>query len=172
MVEGDCESRAAGLPVARIGVGGPTMRILKATITTATLAFACTTPVVPPRDPGGVARSCPLGVAGAQVSVEDTQDGIAMTFLSQENAFVLRERVRDAAAMHGPGGRRGYGHRGEHGDGGEHGLQPVQLPPARAAVTEIDGGARLSLVPSDAADVERLRAKVRERAKAMQTSCR
>jgi hypothetical protein len=103
--------------------------------------------------------------------VEDTTDGIALTFVSESSERIeeLQERVRDAAGLHGPFGRRGRGHRGRHGSGGHHGLQAATLPPSRALIDIVPEGARLTLEPLHASDLEVLRARVRVRAASMTT---
>lgn len=115
-------------------------------------------------------RGCPLGVPGAIVSVQDTDDGVALAFVSADKPVELRERVHYAAAQHGPAQKLGLGHDGKHGDGGDHGLQAFQMPPMYAGVEDLDKGARLVLTPVDAADRDALRAKARERAEHMMTS--
>ena len=115
-------------------------------------------------------RGCPLGVQGARVTVEDTDDGVAMTFTSPDKVDEMRSRTLGAAAMYGPR-RLGEGHEGQHAQGGHHGLQPMQMPPATAKVDWVPGGARLRLVPADPNDIAALRAHARERANAMSTRC-
>jgi hypothetical protein len=46
----------------------------------------------------------------------------------------------------------------------------MQAPTARSAAEDIDGGARIRFVPADPAEKELLRAKLRERATAMNTA--
>lgn len=116
---------------------------------------------------------CPLGVAGAKVSVEEVPDGIVLRFTSADNAKEMRERANDAAAQHGPGQGMGLGHDGRHGDGAAHGLQLMQAPPSRTVATDIEGGASIHVVPSAETDKTELRAKLRERAAAMNAmACR
>lgn len=115
-------------------------------------------------------RPCPLGVEGAQVTVEDTSDGVALTFTSKDKADELRTRARSSAAMYGPR-KAGEGHEGKHAQGGHHGLQPMQMPPAFASTEDVEGGARIRLSPVEPNDLGALRAKARERATAMSQSC-
>jgi hypothetical protein len=110
---------------------------------------------------------CPLGVAGAKVGVEEVPDGIVLRFTSTDKAKEMRERANDAAAQHGPGQGMGLGHDGRHGDGAAHGLQLMQAPPSRSVATDIEGGASIHFVPSADTDKIELRAKLRERAAAM-----
>jgi hypothetical protein len=121
--------------------------------------------------------ACPFGVTGAEVLVSDTADGVVMTFKARADKLDdLRERVADAAAMHGPGEQLGKGHDAsmpgaKHGDGGNHGLKAMQFPPMRAVMDRTEGGATLTLTAQVPADVPALQAKARERAKAMAEAC-
>ncbi len=117
---------------------------------------------------------CPLGVSGALATVDDTADGVGITFLvASDRLDELRIRARHAAAMHGPDAHLGPGHAGEHGTGGQHGLQAMQLPPSRATTNDVEAGARILLVPVDPADREALVAKVHEGVRRMNVSaCR
>jgi hypothetical protein len=131
----------------------------------------------PPRSTASVtnadATPCPLGVRGAHVIVEDTEVGVTMTFTAPATDLPdLRERARDAAAMHGPGQHLGKGHDGQHFTGGDHGLKAMQLPPSFAGEEDIDGGARIRFMPADPADLDLLRTRIRERAGAMMNACR
>lgn len=122
-------------------------------------------------------RACPFGVDGAEVLVEDTNDGATMTFTTTPDKLDdLRERVADAAAMHGPGEQVGKGHEpsmpgARHGDGDNHGLKAMQFPPMRAVADKVDGGMKLTLSAQDPADAQAIQGKARERAKAMAASC-
>jgi hypothetical protein len=122
-------------------------------------------------------QSCPFGVRGAEVLVTDTADGAVMTFtVTPDKLDDLRERVADAAAMHGPGEQVGKGHDpgtpgARHGDGGNHGLKAMQFPPMRAVAEKMENGTKLTLTAQVPADAPALQAKARERAKAMAESC-
>jgi hypothetical protein len=121
---------------------------------------------------GEIPRGCPLGVPGARVWAEDVPSGIVLSFVSADRPDEMRARARDAAAQCGPGSKLGQGHAGKHGEGGTHGLQMMQAPPAYSGAVDIEGGARIHFVAVDPADVELLRAKLRERADRMNaTSC-
>jgi hypothetical protein len=140
------------------------------------LAAACTSSqsTSPTLTQGEAPRGCPLGVPGATVTAEDTADGIALTFTSSKDRVdEMRARARESAAQHGPGERLGLGHDGRHGHGGEHGLQTFQAPPSRSVAEDTENGARIRFVPADPADTDALRAKLRERADAMNAaSCK
>ncbi|MBS2018862.1 MAG: hypothetical protein JST00_38700 [Deltaproteobacteria bacterium] len=134
---------------------------------------ACTTGNAPPPSltHGDVPVTCPLGVRDTTVTVVDVPNGVVLTFQAPpERLGELRERAVDAAGYHGPGERVGKGHDGVHGNGGDHGLQISQLPPLRALAENVEGGARITLVPTVAEDLEKLRTKVRARAAAMNAS--
>jgi len=140
------------------------------------LLVGCT--AAEPAQPPASARKeavvgCPLGVAGGKVSVEEVPDGIVLRFTSADKAKEMRERANDAAAQHGPGQGMGLGHEGRHGDGAAHGLQLMQAPPSRSVATDIEGGASIHFAPSSETDKTELRAKLRERAAAMNAmACR
>ena len=133
------------------------------------LLAACTTAQnqAPTLTQAEAPRGCALGVAGATVVAEDTEGGIALTFTSKDRPHEIRERANDTAAQHGPGERLGRGHDGQHGSGGDHGLQMAQAPAARSVADDIENGARVRFVPVDPAEKETLRAKLRDRARAM-----
>jgi len=138
----------------------------------AIMVHGCASPPLPLRPPPPVApakAACPLGVDGATVVAEDTLDGAALVFASPGDGNELRERARRSASMRGPYGHRGLGHDGHHGGGGHHGLQAASLPAARATARDVRDGARIDLVPTYPADLDALRAAVRERASRMTT---
>jgi hypothetical protein len=115
---------------------------------------------------------CALGVDGAEVAVEDTPRGVALTFTAAPDKLdELRARVQHAANMYGPR-KAGVGHDGQHGSGGHHGLMPMQMPPAYALAEDVDGGMKLRLFPVDEGDLAAIRGRARERAIAMWNGCR
>lgn len=128
---------------------------------------------------GGMAmQNCPMAVPGTQVSTADTQDGESITFTtSPEHAAELRARVHAMADMHNRH-HQGEGMQGTHGDmghgdmmgsgGSEH--MAMMPPPSRAAVEDLDGGARIVVTPTAPADLDRLRSSVRAHAGHMQES--
>lgn len=118
----------------------------------------------------GAHVTCPLGVPHARVAVDNTSDGVALTFTADERVSELRTRARYAAAMYGPGVKAGLGHDGEHAHGGHHGLRSMQLPPYRATVTDVEAGVRMVLVPEDAADRDVLTAKAHDGVQKMMTA--
>lgn len=116
--------------------------------------------------------SCPLGVDGARIVYEDIDGGARLTLTAPPDKLDdLRRRARDAAAIHGPGQHLGEGHEGHHAMGDNHGLKAMQMPPATGSEQDLEGGARIDLVPRDPADLDALRAKARTRARELMASC-
>lgn len=88
-----------------------------------------------------------MQVAGTRVTAQDTQDGVAVVFTTSGDVAQLRERVHEMAAMH------------------EHMM--MRAVPSTARAEDIDGGARIVLVPKDAAQLTELRAHVHAHAEQM-----
>jgi hypothetical protein len=128
-------------------------------------------PIDPTTTAATAAVGCPLGVEGARVTVEDTADGVALTFTTLSRVDELRTRARTAAEMHGAAQQQGTGHDGLHGQGGHHGLHAMHLPPATGTVQDVADGARILLVPLDLADLARLREHARDGAARVQKVC-
>ena len=55
------------------------------------------------------ARTCPLGVVGARVSLHDRDDGVDVTFTADRNVEQLRRRVRNQAADTDPALTKDWG---------------------------------------------------------------
>jgi hypothetical protein len=124
----------------------------------------------PPGDPVAIVprpddrhAGCPLGVPDTKVEIADTKEGVLLTFTTWNRIDELRRRVRDAAAMHGPQAHLGLGHAGQHGLGQGHGLRLTDMPVGRAAVEDVELGARLRLDAVDGARVGELRSLIRTR---------
>ena len=124
---------------------------------------------------------CPMAVPGTTVSAQDTQAGEALTFATNSGQVAeLRRRVRAMVDMHNrhhAGGETmgGMGHGGMMGGGSApghgqmHGDHHVMMPPpSRASVEDVEGGARIALVPQDPAAIEQLRSAVQMHAEHMQ----
>lgn len=129
--------------------------------------------------------ACPMAVPGTQLAAAETRDGEAVTFTTTpDRAAELRTRVRAMAEMHnrhhqggdGMGGMHGGLHHGEMMGGGSMGssgggdAMAMMPPPSRAAVEDVEGGARLIVTPNDPSDLDRLRSAVRMHAEHMQQS--
>ncbi len=127
-------------------------------------------------------EACPMAVPGTQVAVTETRDGEAVTFTtSPDQAGELRARVHAMADMHNRhhqdgrgmemhggmhhGSMMGGGSMGSSGGGGD--AMAMMPPPSRAAVEDVEGGARLVVTPNDPADLDRLRSTVRMHAERM-----
>ena len=111
-----------------------------------------------------IVRACPLGVPETRVEVVDTPEGADAIFTTTSGHVAeLRRRVRDQAAMHGPDTHMGLGHGGVHGTSHNHGMRVWDMPAQGASAVDLDAGARLHVVASDAAHVAELQARVRER---------
>lgn len=116
--------------------------------------------------------ACPMVIEGADVTVSDTEGGVALTFTADEAELTdLRQRVRHLARMYEM--HRGHGsmmwhHMGRHGmGGGRHGMGMGHMPGhgpmpgASTRLTDIEGGVRLELTPTDPSQLEALREQVR-----------
>jgi hypothetical protein len=117
---------------------------------------------------------CPMGVQGADVTVADTDGGVALTFTTDAgNVADLRTSVKKMAQMyethHGYVGMmwdhmgdEGLG-RGGSGMGGENMGHMARrgMPAARNTVTDTIKGARLAFWPTDPAQLDALRTHVR-----------
>lgn len=123
---------------------------------------------------GAMADMCPMEVPGTQVSVADTQDGVAVAFMTSGDVAQVRQRVHGMAAMHekmmsgggmmgsggmGSGGMMGSGSGGMMGSG-----HMMKMVDSTAQAEDIDGGARIVLTPKDPAKLAELRDHVREHA--------
>ena len=94
---------------------------------------------------------CPLALPGAQLRSEVTADGVALVFTTGGgDPTELRDRVQRMADHH----------------------NAAAAPDSRAAVEEIDGGARVVFTPSDPARVGVLREEIRVHGREMaSTGC-
>lgn len=132
---------------------------------------ACAETTPPPNDPGTVAATpdakttCPLGMQGTQITVNDAPDGADVLFTTKRNLSELRQRVSAQAVIHGPGQHAGLGHNGVHSGARTHGLRLSEIEfPVHVTATNVDGGARIHVVPERHADVDKLQHEIRERA--------
>lgn len=118
---------------------------------------------------------CPMVVQGTDVSVVDTDGGVALAFTTDAGDVAeLRTRVRSMAQMYGMhrgqggmmwhhmgGAGMGHGGRGMGGAGMGHMAGRGPMPAASDTVTDTDQGARLELRPTDPSQLEDLREHVR-----------
>ncbi len=165
----------AGLAVAFTTMGGACM----AGHTASSAGPSPSQAVNAPGEMEGMPMSaCPMAVPGTQLAVADTPEGEAVTFTTApDRAAELRGRVHAMADMHNShhqgggmeGMHGGMQHGGMMGGGsmGSTGRDAMMPPPSRAAVEDVEGGARLVVTPNDPADLERLRSTVRMHAERM-----
>jgi hypothetical protein len=116
-------------------------------------------------------------MAGAKVNATDTANGIAVEFTTSGDVAALRTHVHKMADMHNGmapheggemhGGMGSGEMHGGMGSGGMHEMHGMKMVPSRATVEDIDGGARIVLVPNDPAQLADLRTHVREHAAMM-----
>jgi hypothetical protein len=137
---------------------------------------------------------CPMKVPGVTVSTSDVEGGVSVVFTtSTGDVGDLRARVRRMAEMHGrhgggmheggghmnhgPDAGAGHGMMRDKPDGGagEHGMMEGCMMAKRgmhaasATVEDVEGGARLTLKPKDAAGLDSLRAHVQQCRERMQS---
>lgn len=102
--------------------------------------------------------TCPFGVRGARVKMEDVEGGVVLTMRAFGDVGDIRRRARDAAAMYGAGARRGAGHHGKHGGGEQHGIGLAHLGvPVTAVAEDTPDGARILVKPKVPGDLEKMR---------------
>ena len=128
--------------------------------------------------------SCPVTVPGTSVSVEDTNTGAALVFVTTSDVAELRKRVATMAQMHNdqhgsmgplPDGRGAEGGHAGHdmgGGGGEHaghdmsggkhaghagGMIGVH---SKASASDVEGGAKIEFTAGPA-DVAKLQGELR-----------
>jgi hypothetical protein len=141
--------------------------------------FACggggtttpTTPTTPASDP-----ACPVQVAGTSVTVEDTDTGAALVFVTTGDVADVRKRAAVMAQKHnehhlamGPlpdgtntGGGHDHAHHHDHGTGHDgHGKGGGMIAVhSKATTSEITGGIKLAFV-ANAPDVGKLQSELR-----------
>jgi hypothetical protein len=104
----------------------------------------------------GMMQSCPMSVSGAEVAVENTNDGISVTITTTSGDVAeLRTRVESMAKMHTAASNEA--------------MMRERMIPFTVKVEEIEKGARLTLTPNDPARLEEFRTKVRQHAERMKT---
>ncbi len=116
----------------------------------------------------GMMGMCPMKVPGTVVTAANTEHGVAISFTTRTGDVAeLRRRARHMAEMHdrhgmmnGRGGMMG-GTSESSDASGEKGM-PMRMVPATPSVEDIEGGARIVLVPKDPAQLAELRQHVRD----------
>jgi hypothetical protein len=98
-------------------------------------------------------QSCPMKVTGADVSVADVENGVAVTITTKSGDIAeLRRRTENMAKMHS-----GSTSADMHG----------QMMSFTVKYEEVPNGARLTLTPKDSAQLSDFRSKVRQHAEQM-----
>ncbi len=115
---------------------------------------------------------CPTNVAGTEVVVEDTVDGVAIRFTNPAQTDEVRRLTQNIAEIHdvrrvGGGAGAHAGHGGMHHGGMAH--QGMDMPAHTARVQNVDDGALLVFTPVSAGDLEKVRAQTRTLANRMQS---
>lgn len=112
---------------------------------------------------------CPMKVPGTVAAVTDTKDGVAISFTTSAGDIAeLRRRVHHMAQMHDRhadmmGGRQGTTtERPATSAPGPMGSQKKMMVPSTATAEDIEGGARIVLVPKDPANLAELRQHARD----------
>jgi len=122
---------------------------------------------------GMMTGMCPMSVPGTTVQAVEAEGGAALAFTTQKSDQVgeLRSRLQRMATMHNGGHMMSAGmmtHGGGTNGGMMMGAGMAGMPVSTATAEDIDGGARLVLKPKDPAELEVLRAHVKEHAEQMQ----
>src|SRR5262245_24899353 len=98
-------------------------------------------------------QSCPMKVSGADLTVADVENGIAVTATTKSGDVAdLRRRTENMAKMHS-----------DSPTGNMHG----QMMSFSVKYEEVPNGARLTLKPKDLTQLEEFRAKVRQHVEQM-----
>jgi hypothetical protein len=159
------------------GINGPMSRPLLA------LLFACggsstATPVTPVAPQPAGDPACPVAVAGTSVTVEDTDTGAALVFVTTGDVADLRKRAALLAQKHndhhaamGPlpdGNDQAGGHEHNHDHGNQahdHAAMGSMIGVhSKAVVADVDGGTKVAFI-SGAADLGKLQTELRMHAK-------
>lgn len=114
---------------------------------------------------------CPMEVPDTQVSAVDEVNGATLTFTAPAQVAELQRRVHAMATMHNQHHAGGDTHQGQHSDGmmgGGNQMSGMMMPPSHATVFDLENGASIKLMPSNAADLPTLQAAARMHAQRMQ----
>jgi hypothetical protein len=146
------------------------------------LVCACGPAQKPDPRPDPIARqddpTCPVLVAGTSVTVEDTDQGAALVFVTTGDAAAVRMRATALAEMHNhhhasmtPGHDAHAGHEGhmQIPDSEAHVMKPMDAMAmgsmisihSTAAATEAPNGARVTFTAASADDVSKLQSELR-----------
>lgn len=127
-------------------------------------------PATPPAEPEAKAghrkmANCPSAVAGAKTAHAATADGVDVTITATAADAVaeIRSRAKHLVevAVKNPDAPK---HSGEGEGGGTLGQCPVVLNDTSLAMAEVEGGAKVTVKPNKAENLEWLKAEVASRA--------
>lgn len=107
---------------------------------------------------------CPMPVPGTLVAAADIENGAVLTFTTPDDVNELRLRVRRMADLHDEHPSRHRGREMATNPSGEPAAEHEAMPASSAEVEDVEGGARVTLIPKDSADLDELRAHAREHA--------
>lgn len=113
---------------------------------------------------GGHMQHCPTAVPGAKTEIQDTKDGVDITVTSKDAAKTeeIRKRAKHVteSAKAEP---TSVVHNGEGHGGGGLGLCEVVLKDTTVTEQDVDGGAKITVKPVKAVDLEWLKKETRSR---------
>jgi TusA-related sulfurtransferase len=113
--------------------------------------------------------NCPSAVAGARTAATDVDGGIALTITADDPKAA--QEIRDASAVQAkmgvPSDEEHELHTGEHGGPGTTGHCPVIHIDTMITITNVDGGARITILSANPGQTEALRRDVRRRVDAL-----
>jgi hypothetical protein len=106
---------------------------------------------------------CPTDLPGVTSTVADVDGGVALTITASDDRTVadIRERTTRAIDMSQRFGDAPQ--RGDGGGGGHRARCAAVMRGAKSDAKNIDGGTQITILATDAVDVMRVRADVRER---------
>jgi hypothetical protein len=128
--------------------------------------------------------NCPMAVSGTSVQAEDVEGGAALVFITTGDVDALRERVRNMAARREseamrpesqqtgmretmrPGSAEDPTAGAKSGDDLESGAggELQRMPEVDTRVEDIEGGAQLLIIATNAADLDTVRANTQQQA--------
>jgi hypothetical protein len=107
--------------------------------------------------------NCPSTVAGAMTKVDDAPDAVVVTVTGTGDAVTeIRARSKHLAEVSAKAPAE-VKHTGEGVGGGGLGNCPVVLADTTITSEEVEGGAKLTIKPANAADLGKLKALAKER---------
>jgi hypothetical protein len=107
---------------------------------------------------------CPSTVAGASTKIDDAPGGVAVTVTAKDDAAAKEVRARAAfLAQSSKNDAQPVAHNGGGNGGGVYGRCPVVMRNTTLTVSDVEGGAKIVVVPRDAKEKDWLGRESRER---------